>query len=167
MANRKAHQKSRRRGVLLSMELVIALPILLVVILAAVEFSFLLLASQAITAAANVATRQATLPSATSAQVDDAVMTALASWRWAQGNEVRVRIYVDRNNGEIEPSELVYDSDNLPDDDNVLASAPTGTVVQVTIDLPSVAASPDMLGFIPALSIRDQELTASFVGRKE
>lgn len=39
---------------LLSIELVIALPILLIVILASVEFTFMLLGSQALTAAANV-----------------------------------------------------------------------------------------------------------------
>lgn len=159
---------AKRRGALLSMELVIALPILLIVILGAVEFTFLLLASQAITAAASVGTRQATLPSASSLQVQNAVLTALGSWRWANVDDLRVRIYVDQNEDGF-ANELVFDSHDttLNDDAGLLAAAPTGANVQVTLDLPAVVATPDLLGMLPVLSIQDQQLTASFVSRKE
>lgn len=159
---------AKRRGALLSMELVIALPILLIVILGAVEFTFLLLASQAITAAANVGTRQATLPCATSSQVQNAVLTALGSWRWANADDLRVRVFVDQNDDSF-ADELVFDSHDSSqnDDTGLLAAAPTGTLVQVTVNLPAVAATPDLLGILPVLSIQNQELTASFVSRKE
>ncbi len=169
MTHPKQNVRRQRRGVLLSLELVIALPILLVVILSAVEFTFLLLGSQAITAAANVGARQAALPSTSSLDVERAVYSALGSWRWAQTtNDLAVLVYVDQDdNGQIENDELVHRTNNLSDSNGQLANAPTGTVVQVTIQLPAIAAAPDLLGFVPGLSIKGQELTASFVTRKE
>ncbi|HTN75945.1 MAG TPA: TadE family protein [Pirellulaceae bacterium] len=145
----KTTKPTRRRGMLLSLEMVIALPILILVFVGAVEFTFLLLASQAITAAANVGARQATLPSATSADVEDAVYAALSSWRWANSPDLQVQVYV------------------LPDNDTLLQNAITGTPVQVTITMPSTTAAPDLLGIIPVLSIKNQTLTSTFVSRKE
>jgi Flp pilus assembly protein TadG len=143
-----------RKGALLSLEMVIALPVLLIVVLAAVEFSFLLLASQAITAAANVGARQAALPSTTADDVEEAVYDALASWRWANPAlpYLEVHVFVDGD----------------PDGPgNELEDSTTGTQVQVTVNLPSDQAAPDLLGIIPALSIQGQELTSSFITRRE
>ena len=165
----KLHASRKRLGALLSIELVIALPILLIVILASVEFTFMLLGSQALTAAANVGARQAALPSTSSSQVEDTVYMALSSWRWAQNkNDLAVVVYVDQDdNGQIENDERVFQTNTLSDAAEVLANAPTGTVVQVTLRLPAPAAAPDLLGIFPGLSIKGQELTASFVTRKE
>lgn len=159
----------RRRGALLSIELVLTLPVLILVTLGALEFSFLLMGSQAITAGANVGARQAALPSATAAQVNQAVYQSLASWRWAQPQDgfLQVLIFVDTDNdGDLE---LVSDSLDSPanwDPDNELPNAAAGTAIQVTVNLPSTAASPDLLS-ITGISIQGQELTASFVTRKE
>jgi Flp pilus assembly protein TadG len=158
----------RRRGALLSIELVLTLPVLILVTLGALEFSFLLLGSQAITAGANVGARQAALPSATAAQVNQAVYQSLASWRWAKPQDgfLQVLIFVDTdNNGTLE---LVSDSLNpaISDNDDELPNAAAGTAIQVTVNLPSTEASPDLLS-ITGISIQGQELTASFVTRKE
>jgi Flp pilus assembly protein TadG len=156
-----------RKGALLSLELVIALPVLLTVIFAAVEFSFLLLGSQAITAAANVGARQAALPSSTSSDVNYAVFSALQSWRWAQPNQLQVLVFVDTNgDGDLELVSDSFDSAAQQDPSNALASAPTGTEVQVTVKLPSTTAAPNLLSIV-GLSLTGQELTASFVSRKE
>jgi Flp pilus assembly protein TadG len=130
--------------------MVIALPVLLIVVLAAVELSFLLLASQAITAAANVGARQAALPSTTAAEVEEAVEDALASWRWV--NFLEVHVFVEGT---------------IAGPGNELEDAVTGDVVQVTVNLASDQAAPDLLGIVPGLSIQGQELTASFVTRRE
>src|SRR5687767_5747908 len=101
---------TRRKGALLSLELVIALPVLLIVVFAAVEFSFLLLGSQAITAAANVGARQAALPSSTAADVESAIFQALASWKWATPEHLQVLIFVDEDGDGMEGEDLAYDS---------------------------------------------------------
>jgi Flp pilus assembly protein TadG len=158
---------TKRKGALLSLELVIALPILLIVILASVEFSFLLLGSQAITAAANVGARQGALPSSTVDEVNDAVLQSLASWRWAKPDILQVLVFVDTDgDGDVE---LVSDSFDPPvaqDPLNELGTAPTGTELQVTVKLRSDQAAPDLLAIV-GLGLGNQELTASFVTRKE
>jgi hypothetical protein len=143
---------SRRKGAILSLEMAIALPVLLLVVLAAVEYTFLLLGSQAITAAANVGARQAALPSTSAADVEDAVFDALASWRWARPQFLEVLVFVDGD-----PA----------GPGNELENAPSGTEVQVTVKLPSDQAAPDLLKIVPVLSIAGQELTSSFITRKE
>lgn len=159
----------RRKGALLSLELVIALPVLLIVVFAAVEFSFLLLGSQAITAAANVGARQAALPSSTAEDVRFAVFQALDSWRWAEPEHLQVLIFVDEDEDGIDGDDLVYNSqDTTLDDDpeDIVGTAPTGTSIQVTINLLSEQAAPDLLSIVH-LGLEGQELTASFVTRKE
>jgi hypothetical protein len=160
-----ATRKRQRKGAILSLELVIALPVLLTVIFAAVEFTFLLLGSQAITAAANLGAREAALPNATAGDVNVSVLTALNTWRWAQPNILQVLIFVDTDgDGDLE---LVSDSFAAEQDPaNQLGAAPTGSDVQVTVKLPSNQAAPDLLSLI-GFSLNGQELTASFVTRKE
>ncbi len=167
MHNRAQPAMKRRLGALLSLELVIALPVLLIVVFAAVEFSFLLLGSQAITAAANVGAREAALPSSTATDVRNAVFQALQSWRWATNEHMQVLIFVDTDGAD--ELDLVYDSQNPAMDDepeNEVRDAPTGTDIQVTIKLPSNQAAPDLLSLF-GLGLNGQELTASFVTRKE
>jgi Flp pilus assembly protein TadG len=165
----KTNRKSRL-GALLSLELVIVLPVLLVVVFATVEFSFLLLGSQAITAAANVGARQAALPSSTAEDVRFAVFQALNSWKWTHTEgALQVLIFVDEDGDGIQASDLVYDSLSASLDDetaNVVGTAQTGTDIQVTINLQSIDAAPDLLSIVN-LGLQDQELTASFVSRKE
>lgn len=157
-----------RRGAMLSIELVMALPILLIVLLGAVEFTFLLLSTQAITAASSVGARQGALPGVVAEDIDEAIHEALGSWRFATDDALEVKIYLDTNDDD--EFELVYRSgpgSDLPDDDNQLGQAATGTPVMVTLTLPATAASPDLLKIIPFMTIENQELTASFVTRKE
>jgi Flp pilus assembly protein TadG len=132
--------------------MVIALPVLLIVTLATVEYSFLLLGTQAITAAANVGARQAALPNTTAADVEEAVFDALASWRWARPQFLEVLVFVDG-----QPA----------GPGNELENAPSGTPVQVTVNLPADEAAPDLLKVVPVLSIAGQELTSSFITRRE
>lgn len=160
---------TRRKGALLSLELAIALPVLLLVVVGAVEFSFLLLGSQAITAAANVGARQAALPNSTADDVNDAIFQALASWRWAKPQYMQVLVFADTDNG-FEELNLVYDSQDpatygTPATDEI-RNAPTGTDIQVTVKLPSNQAAPDLLKVF-GLGLGTQELTATFVARKE
>lgn len=159
----------RRCGALLSLELAVALPMLLLVVVGAVEFSFLLLGSQAITAAANVGARQAALPSSSAQDVNDAVFQALASWRWARPQYLQVLIFADTDNGAGQ-LDLVYDSqDSDPydnDDDDEVLNAPTGTDIQVTVKLPSNQAAPDLLKVF-GLGLNNEQLTATFITRKE
>lgn len=170
MFRSKTQPAARRRGALLSLELVITLPVLLLVTLGALEFSFLLMGTQAITAGANVGARQAALPSATAEQVNRAVFQALGSWRWARPEDkfLQVLIFVDiDNDGSLELVSNSLDPATSWDTANELGNAAAGTPVQVTVKLPSNEASPDLLSFISGLSIKNQELTASFVTRKE
>ncbi|MBN2474990.1 MAG: pilus assembly protein [Pirellulales bacterium] len=74
--------KPNTRGGVLSLELVVVLPILLLVLLAVIQFSTYLLATQAIQAAALVGAREATLPGATEERVHAAVHRALKGWRF-------------------------------------------------------------------------------------
>lgn len=131
----------RRRGVL-SLEMILVLPILLIVVLATVEFGMLLASGQAVNAAASVGAREATLPGATPAKVQDAVRRAVASWRFANRLDA------------------VQISPAHPQD------ARTGDPVKVTVSVDSLAAAPNLLRFV-GVSLKGQKLSASFVLRKE
>jgi hypothetical protein len=132
---------SRRRGVL-TLELMLTLPLLLLVMVGTVLFALLLLASQAVHAAAGVGTREAALPDATIASVQAVVDEALSSWRFA--NEVEPIV--------IEPADP--------------QAALTGEPVSVRVCVASTAAVPDLLKWI-GLSLEGHELCAKYVARKE
>lgn len=132
---------SARRG-MLTLELVIALPILLLVVLAAIEFSILLMGNQAISAAAAIGAREASMPGATPRRVEAAVQRALRPWRFA---------------GKIEPIVL---EPPLP------AQVPTGRPVSVTVRVRSTEVAPDLLKFI-GVSLAGQQLSSTYVARKE
>jgi hypothetical protein len=143
-------QARRRKGAVLSIELVMVLPILLVVLLASVEFGILLMATQGVGAAANVGARAAALPSSSRARVEAAVNAALDGWVWQDEHEVVIFV----NNNRVTPT------------DDYLASAVTGDVVSVTVNVPMDQAAPDLLRYF-GISIAGKELTTTYVTRKE
>ncbi len=69
MKNQIQAQKRRTRNGLLSMELVLTLPILLIVLMAMLEFSMLFFARGAVLEASRLAARKATFPGTTHEQV--------------------------------------------------------------------------------------------------
>ena len=121
--------------------MVLVLPVLLIVVLGVVQLSIMLMANQALGAAASVGARAATLPGATNASVEAAVAGALTPWSFA-GDVVPVTVSPD-------PS-----------------VAPTGTPMSVTVSVDTVNAAPDLLKFI-GLSVDGQKLQATYVARKE
>ncbi|MBX9789469.1 MAG: pilus assembly protein [Pirellulales bacterium] len=127
---------------MLTLELVLALPILLLVVLAAIEFSILLMGNQAISAAAAIGAREASMPGATPQRVQAAVQKALKPWRFA---------------GKIEP--LVLEPP-FP------AQVPSGQPVSVTVRVRSLDVAPDLLKFV-GVSLAGQKLSSKYVARKE
>jgi hypothetical protein len=140
----------RRKGAVLSIELVMVLPILLVVLLASVEFGILLMATQGVGAAASVGARAAAIPSSSRTRVEAAVNAALDGWVWQDEHEVVIFV----NNNRVTPA------------DDYLASAVTGDVVSVTVNVPMDQAAPDLLRYF-GISIAGKELTTTYVTRKE
>jgi Flp pilus assembly protein TadG len=146
------HRRSpaaRRKGALLSIELIVVLPLLLAILLASVEFGLLLMAAQGVSAAANVGAREAALPSATEAQVIAAVDTAVQGWVWRNYSEVVIFI-----NGVKATSP------------GQLAAAPTGATVSVTVSVPMDQAAPKLLNSF-GINLMGKELTSTYVTRKE
>jgi Flp pilus assembly protein TadG len=137
---------------MLSVELVLVLPILLIVLLAFVEFGLLLMATQGVSASANLAAREAALASATEASVEAAADDALAGWVWNGKHEVVVFV-----NG------VKVDFTTPPD---LIAMAPTGSDISVTVNVPMTDAAPDLLAYF-GISLEGKELTTTFVTRKE
>ena len=132
-----ANSKKRRRGAL-AMELLFALPIMLAVLLAMVEFSILLSARQQVTSAAREAARVAALG----------------------GSPTEIRTIVDRFLGpQVAQIEATLNDVN----GNPL---PSGEPIQVVVSVPMFRMVPELLGFI-GFSLRGQELTARAVMRKE
>ncbi len=140
-------RKSRRSGVL-TVELLLTLPILLIVFFGIFEYSMLLLGDQTLTAAAEVGSREATLPMATHARVVTAVHTSIADWNI----ESFVSIAIEVNGS--------------PDNITPLTTAVTGDEITVIVTVDSTHASPDLLKFVGA-TLTGQKLRASFTMRKE
>jgi Flp pilus assembly protein TadG len=137
-----------RRGVL-TVELMLTLPILLLVVLATIEFGILLVSTQAVNAAAAVGAREATLPSATPESVAAAVEKALHGWKFLSSlDPIKIEV-----NGEPEAT--------IP-----LADATTGDSVAVTVCVNSAAAAPNLLKFI-GLTLDGQKTCSTIVMRKE
>ena len=141
-------KRRRSRQGMLTFELVYTLPILILVILAITQFCLLLMSAQAVSGAAHVGVREATLPSASTASVQSAVRRALQGWKF--GDKAQVAIYVN----------------DVPELDMPLEETITGDLVAVTVQIPSAEATPDLLKFI-GLSIQDETLATTFVMRKE
>jgi Flp pilus assembly protein TadG len=149
-------QLKRRRGIALSVELVVALPILFIVLLAIVEFGLLLMSSQGVSAAANLGAREAALSSSSYTSVKTAVNNAVVGYNWK--NYTDVVIFVDgvKDTGGTNPM-----SPN-----NALQNAPSGAIVSVTVNLPMNEAAPDGLKLF-GITLAGHEVTATFVTRKE
>ena len=138
----------RRRAAMLTFELCLTLPILLVVGIAIVQFSLMLLGSQAISAAAHAGAREACLPGASSPSVVRAVENALQGYSFQ--NNCRVSIFVN----------------NQPETDFPLSSAITGDTVGVTVRVGAAHVAPNAL-LLVGISIADTTLQQTFVMRKE
>ena len=145
--------RSRRLGAMLSIELIIVLPILLAILLASVEFGILIMAQQGVGAAANMGAREAAKPSSSKSSVEAAVAAAVQGWKWKNDDEIV--IYVD----------------GVKDTGSLLATAPTGATVSVTVNVAMNKAAPDLLNTfgikLAATLGHPRELTATYVTRKE
>lgn len=124
----------------LSLELVIVLPILLTVLLAVVQISSYLMATQAIQAAAMAGVREATLPgAAVVARVRNAVAGALSGWSFVA---------------------------DLREDDIQIADLPGGRVsVTVTVDADKAALN-TML-HLPGFDLSNKKIRGQYIMRKE
>jgi Flp pilus assembly protein TadG len=144
----RPHRPSARGGVL-TLELMLALPILLLVALATIEFGILLVSAQAVNAAAAVGAREATLPSATPESVTVAVEKALKGWKFFPSlDPVKIEV-----NGESDAT--------MP-----LADAATGDSVAVTVCVDATAAAPNLLKYI-GITLDGQKTCSTIVMRKE
>lgn len=132
---------SPRAGMVHAVELLVALPVLMVVAVAILEFSLLWSANMRVKEASRAAARIASLPAANTAELEQAAtraaVLALADARLAK--ELRLHI---------EPG------------------AHTGDAVLAEVVIPMQAAAPDLLDFF-GFSLRDRLLVAQTVMRKE
>lgn len=138
----------RRQTAMLTVEMMLTLPILLVVALAIIEFSMMLIGMQAVSAAAHAGVREASLPGSSASSVVQRVNDALDSWSFQ--NDVDVLIFVN----------------NLPADGAPLVEAQTGDEVSVTVRVGAAKVAPNAL-LIVGISIAGKELEQTFVMRKE
>ncbi|MFT5522437.1 MAG: Flp pilus assembly protein TadG [Pirellulaceae bacterium] len=149
----------RRRGMTLSIELVMILPILTILTVGIIEFSIIMLSSQAISTAAHLGTREAALPSADYDTVADAVSDALRTKIWEGQHEVVIFV-TDAT------TMMTLKDDGTPGADIQLEDANTGDQISVTVTVPTNQAAPDILSII-GLSTSGSELTTTFVTRRE
>ena len=133
-----------RRGIL-SLELTLVLPILLLVLLAVVQFSTYLLASQAIQAAALVGAREATLPGATPESVNAAVHRALSGWKFESA---------------VGPDDVVIKPDNWQ-------TAPSGHQVGVVVNVEAEEAALNALSHLAGFAWMGEKICGRYVMRKE
>ena len=144
----RAPRTQRRRTASMTVELLLTLPIILIVTFAVVQFSMMLLASQAIGAAASAGIRESVLPGSSAASVDTTVANALQGWVFQ--NDCDVVIYVN----------------NMPEAISPLANAITGDEVSVTVRVPAGKVAPNAL-LLVGISIANTDLETTFVMRKE
>ncbi len=133
----RACQKPRRPGAL-AMELLLALPILMALVLGMVQLSMLISARQQVTSAAREAGRVAAL-GGSAAEVQTTVD------RFLGGKVATIQLDVNDSNG-----------------DPIASGDPVTVVVKVKTS----CLVPELLGFI-GFSLRNQELIARAVMRKE
>jgi Flp pilus assembly protein TadG len=123
----------------LSLELIIVLPILLMVLLAIVQFASLLMATQAIQGAAMAGAREATLPGVTPQRIRTVVSGALAGWSFVHA---------------------------LHDDDVQVADLLDGSV-SVTVAVDADKAAVNSLLRLPGFDLSGKKISARYVLRKE
>jgi Flp pilus assembly protein TadG len=131
----------RRRSGTAVLEMLIALPVLLAVLLAVVEFSMILVAQQQIVAASREGARVAAQGGAQS-DVVQAVQQFLGKGRLSNATIATV----------------LTDTSRQP--------LPSGSPVSVTVSLPTAQAVPDLLAFV-GFSISNKNLVGQTVMRKE
>ena len=119
------------------------------------EFGILLMGSQGLTAAANIGTREAALPSADYTSVVTAVQTALQGYVWGTDPQLEVVIFVNgvKDQGPLFPPEE-------------LAAAISGDEISVSVNIPMNRVAPDALMFV-GITLVGHELTSTFVTRRE
>ena len=130
-------QAKRRRGAILSMELIFVLPIVIGLLFAIVEFSMLWSASHLVKAASTAGCRVATFPGSNLAAVQESVAMALGKPALAQNCQIEVQ-----------------------------GGFASGDEVSVAVRVPMAAAAPDLLGFF-GFGLNDRLLVAQTVMRKE
>lgn len=134
---RRLRTAPRRRGAILSMELVFVLPIVLGLLFAIIEFGMLWSAQQLAKEASAAGCRVATLPGADELAVRHAVEQVLRKPHYVSSYQLRV-----------------------------FGGARTGDEVGVAVRLPMTAAAPDLLGIL-GFRLGGRNLTAETVMRKE
>ena len=127
----------RRRGAVLSIELLFVLPIALTVLLAIIEFSMLWSARQLVEAAAAVGCREATYPGASMPTVRRAIERSLVRRNLIESYRVEVQ-----------------------------GGARSGDEVQLVVRVPMATAAPDLLAMF-GYRLQDQEIVAQAVMRRE
>jgi len=138
---------------MLSVELVLTLPILLMVVVGAVLLTQMLMSHQAVSAAAGNGAREATMPGATADSVREIVLRSVAGWRLASDpNDVALAIRVNGVSLESDPA--------------ALAMAGSGDEISVTVGVDTVKAVPDMLKAF-GMSIAGRRLESTIRMRKE
>jgi Flp pilus assembly protein TadG len=127
------------------------LPILLFVLFAFIEFGLMLMSQQGLAAASSLGARQAALSGATEASVISTVDNALTGWSWKSDRELVV---------------LVNGSKIVLGGSDEIANAPTGTVISVSVNVPTDKAAPNLLKWI-GIDSAGKDLTTTYVTRKE
>lgn len=147
-----ASPTQRRRG-MLTLELLLILPFVLVVLFAVVQFSFVLLSYQAISASANIAAREAALPSTDLTATEAAATAALNGWVFQ--DDIEVLVYVNP----------VYPAPT-PATNAEVAAAVTGDVISVEVQILQGKVAPDLLKFV-GLSLADKHLVTTYTSIRE
>ncbi len=138
LTNQAVSRKRRgRRGFVISAELVILMPLVFALAMAAIEFSLLEVGRQRVMAAARAGARVAAMPGATLQDIDQAVAFSMSSAPLAAARQIAV-------------SQGNY----------------TGDPVIIKVAVPMKAASPDLLGII-GFGLGKRVLVATSVMRKE
>jgi len=135
------------RGVL-TIEMILTLPILMVVGFAGLQLSMMLIASQALGAAAHVGAREATRPGASADSVAANVSGALQGFNFQ--DDVEVVIFINGLTEIVSP----------------LVDAVTGDEVSVTVRVPATKVAPDALKFV-GITFYETNLQTTYVMRKE
>ena len=147
---RVGRRRCARRGTVLTIEMLLLIPLLLVIVFAIAQYSMMLMATQAISASASVGVRQAILPGATNAGVENAVRSALAGWSFQDDNDLDVQIYVE----------------DMPHGAPAVENAVTGEDVTVSVSVPATRVAPNAL-LLVGISIDSTALRSTFTMRKE
>ena len=125
------------------------LPVLMLVLVAIVEFTLLLSAGQAVNAAADVGAREAALPSSTKASIEAAVARTLEGYLWRTKQQTFV--FVNK----------VKDTTGT-----LVAAANTGDVIQVTVNVQARYTAPDVLSIVK-ISLGTRDVSSSFVVNRQ